>query len=60
MDRRLIKLIGYTAVHIPSAEILEVSPTDKISITREDCGESFSGQSGLLILIKTNNETQSS
>lgn len=57
MDDQLIKLAGYTTEHIPSAEIFEISHTDKICITHENCGETFSGKDGLLILIKTNNET---
>ena len=57
MDDQLIKLAGYTTEHIPSAEIFEISHTDKICVTHENCGETFSGKDGLLILIKTNNET---
>lgn len=51
MNEKLEKLKSYVKDNIPSAEILEVSHTERIHYDYEDCGGSKPKQIGLIILL---------
>lgn len=51
MYEQMEKLKSYVQDNIPSAEILEVSHTDRIKYDYGDCGGSKPKQIGIIILI---------